>query len=504
MSYTAGSIRTVVLLSVLAIPLLSVSGHTAMDPRFELDPQTLDSTITRKTAKPAKYHPRNRTARGSGAAARGNVYTVRQGDHLFKILMRDYGLTNDEAESFIEEIRRENNIYDIRRLRIGQKIIIPPVKRASDGTLKTIMPLVGGGTARQAFTLESPEVRLSEQEASSRFRTDWDKLIPAKIEQQQPISFQTSAFSLNLDPQRYPVYAAQDGARILLDADSTIPPLVRTLIMEKDPKIRIVSESPKNGKRFLDAMLAAGGFYSVEENFSLEFGTDPKLTVHADYKIEKTAESLLKQDVALFNDSHYPVPAALTDFLKKEGFSLYEPYAAPRSLVVRTPQQLHQITASSQTDMVDTMLKALDVSTERDRRLDVFAADNNGISLSVKAERTFSRNGQRFVVTRFDGDPVTYTLFRILETKGYRVVILENQDTFRKVAEKLFSRMQIKGNFGQHSLLAGVGATYDIKMSGYRLEDTALPGGSLFLTNLELDRIIRTLLTENGYSIHGK
>ena len=56
-----------------------------------------------------------------------------------------------------------------------------------------------------------------------------------------------------------------------------------------------------------------------------------------------------------------------------------------------------------------------------------------------KAERYFERGGQRYVVTSFDGDPVNYTLFRILETKGYNVVILEAQDDFRKISEKLIA-----------------------------------------------------------------
>jgi len=154
--------------------------------------------------------------------------------------------------------------------------------------------------------------------------------------------------------------------------------------------------------------------------------------------------------------------------------------------------------------MIDAILSAFSVSSERDRRVDIFEADNNGISLSVKAERYFVRGGQRYVVTSFDGDPINYTLFRILETKGYNVVILEAQDDFRKISEKIFSRMKIKGAFAQHSLLQDKLAGYSLQMSGYKLDDALLPGGGIFLTNRSMDRIVRDLLIENGFDLNSR
>ncbi|MEI7817872.1 MAG: hypothetical protein WCI45_11865 [Desulfuromonadales bacterium] len=121
---------------------------------------------------------------------------------------------------------------------------------------------------------------------------------------------------------------------------------------------------------------------------------------------------------------------------------------------------------------------------------------------------TFSRclrpilcDGQRFVITSFDGDPVNYTLFRILETKGYKVVILENLDDFRKISDKLISRMKIKGDFAQHRLLHDASTGFSLQMSGFKLDDAMLPGGGIFLTDRAMDRIVRDLVTESGFNI---
>jgi hypothetical protein len=484
-----------------------------MDPRFELDPQVLGvrvpsppkTTITKTVKRSISTHDHKSP---DSVSVQGTVHVVKSGDNLFKILMRDYKLNNSEAEIFIEEIRRENNIYDIKRLKIGQKIIIPPVRRKADGTIKGLKPIQTGftqsGVIGQSFNLESLVSPLTEQEAGAKIRQAWDRMLPPLKGEQKPIQLQSPTFSLTLDPQRYPTFVTMDNGKILVDQSASIPPLVKALITEKDPSVRIVSESPVNGKPFLAAMLGSAGFYSVEENFSMDFGSDPKLTVHSDFKIEKTPESLIKQDIILMNSGRVPLPAVIGGFLRKEGFAVYEPFASIQPVVPATHRPLYQITTKNQSDVIDALLASISLIPVKDRSLDVFAADNNGISLSVKAERYFERDGQRHVITHFDGDPVTYTLFRILETKGYQVTILEAQDDFRKIADKLLSHMQIKGTYSQHVLNTDVGTNYSLQMSGYKLEGAGVPVGGLFLTDLELDRVIRDLLVENGYSITSK
>lgn len=486
--------------------LIYAGAHAAMDPSFELDPHTLSGALG--AVKPMQPKIKRALRGRSASPVNGDVYTAKSGDNLFKILMRDYKLSNDEAEAFLEEIKRENNIYDIRRIRVGQKIIIPPVRRKADGSLK-LLATAGSRSGSssplgQSFKLESPVAPLSEQETVAKAHEAWDRIVPSKNEQQKPVAIQTSTFSLTLDPERYPAFARMDGGRIILDRNGTIPPLVKTLIEGKDASVRIVSEPPSGTRRLMASMLEAAGFYSVEENFSMEFGSDPKLTVQADFKVEKSAESLVKKDVILVNSGRTSLPSSIVDFLRKEGFSLHEPFATMKPLAQRDSLTIHTISTKKQPEMIDAILSSLSVSAELDRRVDVFAADNNGISLSVKAERFFERSGQRYVVTSFDGDPINYTLFRILEAKGYKVVILEAQDDFRRISEKLISQMKIKGSFARHNLLQDNVSGFSLQMSGFKIDDATLPGGGIFMTDKTVDRFIKELFTENGFNINSR
>ena len=376
--------------------LFACAAQAVMDSQYEIDTAALVDSPVKAKRPPAKKH---RTAPAHAEQTRssrtGILYTVKSGDHLFKILMRDFGLSNEEVDVVIDEIRRENNIYDIRRLKIGQTILIPPIRRSADGSLKLPASASASATARhesasaprQTFSLAVPRTPLTDQDALARLHGVWDKLVPRANDLQKPLSLQTDSFSLSLDPSRYPVFAAMNNGRILLDQAGTIPPLVKALIEEKDPSTRIVSVQPLATHRSLATLLAAAGFYSVEENFSLDFGSDPTLTIHADFKIEKKPDSLIAQDIVLMNGALEPAPAVLDTFLKKEGFSLYEPFASAseRSGHSSSPRTLSLITVPRRESILDAILTSLSVTADRDRRLDVFAADTNGISLSVKA-----------------------------------------------------------------------------------------------------------------------
>lgn len=52
-------------------------------------------------------------------------YTIRPGDHLYKVLTSRFGLSSAQAEEQIPRIRRINGIRDIRGLQVGRTIRIP-------------------------------------------------------------------------------------------------------------------------------------------------------------------------------------------------------------------------------------------------------------------------------------------------------------------------------------------------------------------------------------------
>jgi len=456
-------IRVVFVIMLFFMALFCVSDlYAVMDPRFELDPQAIPSL--KNSPKP----PQAEVQRTPGTAK--------------KTSSKHSKSTKSAAK------RRSDGSVPVRQ--------VDGVYNSGNYAL--------GNVPKQSFKLESPVSSLTDQEAVARTQTIWKKIVPSQHEQQKPLSFESPTFSLSLDHERYPVFARMNGGRIILDQNGSIPPLVKFLIEDKDPSVRIVTQSPGGSKKFVSSLLEAAGFYSIEENFSMEFGADPKLTVRADFKVEKKADSLINQDVVIISNNNTTFPSSIANLLKKEKFSLYEPFASLSPIVPSETRTIHSVSVKKQPEMIDSILSAFSLFPEKNRRVDVFAAADNGISLSVKAERFFVRDGIRYVVTTFDGNPINYTLLRILEARGFNVIILGAEDDFRKVSEKILSRMKIKGAFAMHNLLQDDSSGYSLQMSGFKLYNAQLPGGELFLTDRPMNRVVRDLLKERGFTINSR
>ena len=135
-------------------------------------------------------------------------YTVRPGDHLFRILMQHYGLSNSAAERLIPEIMRLNGIRSPKSLFVGQRLTIPlpPVtdaaaKTSSEGGQKTpISP--------------PPETAAAPPHATEPYRVQEitaDRSLPCRLvrEVAEQLGAQVSAL---------PPFIKADGASISYDA----------------------------------------------------------------------------------------------------------------------------------------------------------------------------------------------------------------------------------------------------------------------------------------------
>ncbi len=336
-------------------------------------------------------------------------------------------------------------------------------------------------------------------------REVWDRILQPGRHQNAPLVVQGSNYSLSLDPERYPVFPAADGGRIVIDAGMTLSPMIKTILREKDPRIRIVSENPADRKRFFSSLLKAAKFYSVEENFSVNFGSDPKLTVSSDFKIEKTSESLLNNDVVLVNvaGNSRGLPTSLISFLDKEGFHVIGSSPAI-SEVPDGSKVLCRIEGSSQDSIVDDLFSALSAPCEKNKNLVLDDGTLSGVTLSVRADRYSESNNRKIVVSFSEENPVQYTLLRLLELKGYRVVMLNPDDDFREISEKVLSSLGLPAVYGMHPLWAPDGTPFNVQLSGFLVVGSGRSGARRFLTNVPIDPLIGDLARYKGFDVIDK
>lgn len=327
----------------------------------------------------------------------------------------------------------------------------------------------------------------------------WEQLLPERRDDRGLQDYRAATVLRSLDPQRYPLVPAADGGVILLDPEGTLPMMVKSYILLKEPGLRVVSGSPDNRKQFYNSLLAAGKFLSVDEEVSLAFGEDPTVVAYVDFKIEKKGKGLHETESVLLNvdEKRGGIPAMLRSLLEERGFRIIDAYPASAVSEQRNQYRLHPVSAVDPLKIVDSLLHVLALPYDIDRRIE-FAGHDPDAKQVNRVARYFELNGRRFVVAIFNGDPASYTLLRLLETGGYQVIMLDARDDLRKVAGKLLPRLGISAEYGRHDLLPAPDGRYNVRMSGVMLSDRN-GGGSIFLTDKLLDKEIEKLLETAGY-----
>jgi len=462
----------------------------ALDPMFELDTKTLGGKKQsgQKSGESAPKEPADGISHPKSQIDRSATGSLKR-------RAGGRGEISRKPSSRGKTSRSESAVQRRKNRRIPQTFsgttTRPGVKKVKSSRLAT------SGMVSQSFRMSA-----AKRQGIQWTRDVWDRILQQGHQETAPLVVQGRNFSLSLDPGRYPVLPAADGGKIILDEAWTLSPLVKTILREKDPGIRIVMGNPNDRKSFFSSLLAAAKFYSVEENFSVDFGTDPKLTVTSDFKIEKTAESLLKNDIVLVNldGNRRGMPRSLLEFLDKEGFRVVE--SSP--VFSEQPdghKELYCIEGSSQDTIVDDLYSALSVRYEKNRDLLLDDGALSGVTLSVRADRYSESNNQKVVVSFSEANPVQYTLLRLLVLKGYRVVMLNPEDDFKEISEKLLPSMGLAADYGMHPLWKQDGTPFNVHLSGFVVSEGGRSGTRKFLTNVPIDPLVGDLARYKGFDV---
>jgi len=389
---------------------------------------------------------------------------------------------------------------------------VPPAKRVIrkvDARVRQAPAKAGSLQRGKLAGLKSAEGRLSlfkivppPVSGETQARSLWDRLIPGG-QPEGPLQLEADNISMTFDPRTYQIMPAADGGKIIVDTNRTIPSFVKNFIQEKDSTLRIVSASPTDGKRFYSEMLRAAGFYSVEPDFTMEFGEDPRLLVRAEYRIERTSESLIRNEtVLLFTDyGRYAMPPSLQGFLGEVGFQVIEPDLPPHGDPAYRDRFMY-VSGGGPLQVTDKVLAALGLKTEVGKVIDGSGWSRSGITLKVRVDRAFDSKGNPYVVTVNDGNPATHALARFLESEGVTVVLLAPEDDFRAVTGKLLAALKLSAGYETHRLWPLRETPYTVQISGFRV-NSPVSGRTVFLTDREVTPLMIDLMVRNGYAVTG-
>jgi hypothetical protein len=312
-------------MAIAMIILLGTGAGAAVDsPQAPLKNKATAARPSHPAGTRAQVHKPQPPAK-SGNYTR---YTVEKGDHIFKILMRHFGMSNAAAEALIPEVARLNGIPDIRKLAVGQTILVP---------------------ARHSHV------------ATARGPQD-NEIPPQHSSAAEP-------------PVQQPLSTAQTG------------------------------EAP------------AGAAIAVR--------------------------SISSKD-----------PAALTDAL----------------------------------------LNILAVKTGKDHLVEATAASKQALRLSAKVDRFFESDGKHYMVSFSAAEPFTYTIYRLLELEGAKLIRIGQDADPKQVAKIILSAMDIPYRYGEHAVLLNDRNHTSATISGFVFTRKTMPPRLVLLTEMPVAALTAQLL----------
>ncbi|HOP39438.1 MAG TPA: hypothetical protein PLI53_00190 [Geobacteraceae bacterium] len=468
----------------LMIMLVNLRLPWALDPRFDLDLKDLRMKKGRQLRK-AVPEVKKRAA-ATSSTRREKESRVRKKAGRGKVLKKDKKLSRDMQR---------------RKRGQGGKAAVSKRPAAARGAERHFAGSKEAGVVHQRLRLSAPAYDRSDVVRWAR--TVWKRFFASGKERQDPFRVAGKNFALSLDPALYPVLPAMDGGKIIIDADASLSPFVRTILEEQEPDARIVTADPADPKKFFAVLLDAGRFYSVVENFSIGFGADPRLTVSADFKIEKTPDSLLENDVLLLNlvGRRIAFPAPLVSYLEREGFRVVDASPVPSLPAPRRHHVVYSVVDGNQLAIVDALMEAISVPCEKNRRIPLDDGISKGVVLSVNAERYFENNASKVVVISYEKTPLQDALLKILRDNGYQVVALHPEDDFREIADKVLSVLKLPASYDFHHLWNSRDVSFDVRLSGFAVPAGDLGSGRIFLTNAVLSPFFKELVATQGYAV---
>ena len=360
-------------LLLLALLSLPARLHAATAAPYDLDLKELER---QEQAASAKAKKSQNVKKSSAARVRQNSedtsdeirYTVQPGDHIFKILVVRFGMSNEAAERLVPEVARINNIPNIRQLTIGQTILIPRKghqERVAKGSRK--------------------------ERAHNREEASEAAALPAKSASltAKPAVGSPSPATPAVAP---PVRVAQPAVVPAQPVPAASRPVVLSATPPAQPVAAIAPAVPA-------AALAA-----------------PAKALPATPAAEAAAAWIAAQSA---------LPVATT--------------------------WICSVTERDTSKIIDAVLNTLSVSWSRNRIIQSTAPN----SFSIRVDRYFEFQGGRYIVSIGEFDPYNYTLIRLLEGAGYKVLRIDGTEDFETAGRKILALIGTAADFGKHPLPGG-------------------------------------------------
>ena len=460
-------------------------------------------------------------------------YTVRQGQNLSTILMKEYNVPKSQIyNQYLKLFSGLNpDINDPDLIYANQKVYIPVYKTPSKeerelAKRKVKKALVTkkidekkGPTAFEGAKWEEGSIgagirmpiltkynRNTVKDTIGTFFKDIGAGYVNRGNYYIPIA---GRGELTLDTATFPVVEMKRGKKVIIDFDNKLPASMAELIESNWENYSVIHiKSEDTIESIFHRIIPQLGLYSMRKGDNpIELKDKVTANIWADWVITEKQTSPQKERVFAVNiveKGEEGTPPAVKDYIESRGVRVIDLSFAENNKqkenqekgTTRFEKEVDSLDYSTNKDLISNLLSLINQPFSNDVKISLQETDSSGFKMGVTADMSIEKGDDTCLISL---QSLSENLLKILHENGFKVLNIQNDETSESVIAKVLDFLGFQFSLSVFEFdTAKKGAPQNIKIiiPGFLIEHD--DSSRILLTKAPLQKSLHYFLQEKG------
>jgi LysM repeat protein len=441
------------------------------------------------------------------SSTRENLYTIKKGDTLSKIIQRKLKITETNIiktikiiKSINPEIRNVNKIYVGKVIKLPGKTIFVKTPEETKATAqgedklseKTIQPekII---EIKEKKTI-SPEARLA---VLKQVITQMNGSITTTGNYYLPIP---KTGQVTIDCSKIPLIEFEDNTTVFLDLENRARNNLKKMISDNWANYYLVKVDKNDDViAILKKVINTTKSYSMTKSEKpMMIGAYPPVELIVDWVIVSTLHKQtqpLKQGLRLIYENDLLLPKSIKNYSQKNGLIITE--ISGESGIVEKPEEVYSLLpmpifpTTSAKDFAYALVSSLGLNAEKDVDIQMFDTVKDGFNLSIKADVLVKNENKKYIIYSQSLSP---QFANSLKQDGNELIFVNDNDDPKNIMGKVLHGLNISFTSGDFTFSGPEKnqAPYVLNFIGTKIKTDK----KLYVIDFDIDQGLRGLLQE--------
>jgi LysM repeat protein len=441
------------------------------------------------------------------SSTKGNLYTIKRGDTLFKIIRSQLKITETNIpktlriiKSINPGIRNVNKIYAGKIIKLPGKTIFVKTPEETKAIAQEVVKL-SEKTIQPEKIIEIKEKKFMPPEARlavlKQVITQMNGSITTTGNYYLPIP---KAGQVTIDCSKIPVIEFDDNTTIFLDLENRAHSNLKKMISDNWANFYLIKVNKNDDViAILKKIINTTKSYSMTKSEKpMMIGAYPPVELSVDWVIVNTlpkqAQSL-KQGLRLVYENNLLLPKSIKNYSQKNGLIITE--ISEESGIVGKPEEVYSLPpmpafpTTSAKDFSYALVSSLGLSAEKDVDIQMFDTVKDGFNLSIKADVLVTNENKKYIIY---SQSLSQQFANSLKQAGNELIFVKDNDEPKNIMEKILHGLNISFTSGNFTFSGPEKnqAPYALNFIGTKIKTDK----DLYVIDFDIDQELRGLLQE--------